>query len=194
MGPVKALVFALFVVAASHFSGHVSESTRMIQAKSVEAPSPNHLLLEALETDSGVGGTNQFVFLRVFSDQTVEFHPKRSQDLRKTPVVHEKIPQADIDRIQSLLAQDDVAKLSKVFSSTFTPIDFYWTLDFKIPRGTRIQQVKLVNFSPQMAKRNNKPYSEGLLKLACTVLILRQDMQAETPDLRKDCQDFVPTK
>lgn len=85
-------------------------------------------------------------------------------------------------------------KLPKMFKSTYTPIDFYWTLDFNIPRDRQIQQIKLVNFYPEMAKENSKPYPEALPKLICTVLILRQDLQAETSDLREACRDLISTK
>ena len=78
--------------------------------------------------------------------------------------------------------------------STFTPIDFNWTLDFSIPRSTRNQEIKVVNFYPSMAKQKNKPYPEALIRLACTVWAVRKKFPTEMPDLTEDCQDFVVKK
>jgi len=151
------------------------------------------LLITVLETDSGVGGgaPNQFVFLRVFSDRTVEFHSKRNQDIKREPVKVTQLSETDTQNILMLLAREDVKKLPRTFESPYTPIDFSWTLDFAIPRGTTSQQIHLVNFSPAKSKEYNKPYPEALLRLACTVLGVRQDFQAQTPDLRNVCNDFV---
>ena len=155
------------------------------------AARPRTLIMEIRETDSGVGGTNQFVFLRIFSDRTVELHPKRSQDIKKNRVTDGEISQRQWGTILTLLAREDVKNLPSTFRSTYTPIDFSWTLDMKIPRGTGGQQIKLVNFYPEMAKQNNKPYPEALLKLACTVLVLRQGLNAETPYSEERCRNFV---
>ena len=96
---------------------------------------PKTLVMEIRETDSGVGGTNQFVFLRIFSDRTVELHLKRSQDIKKNRVTDGEISQGQLDTILTLLAREDVKNLPSTFRSTYTPIDFNWTLDMKIPRG-----------------------------------------------------------
>jgi hypothetical protein len=152
---------------------------------------PKTLVMEIRETDSGVGGTNQFVFLRIFSDRTVELHSKRSQDIKKNRVTDGEISQGQLDTILTLLAREDVKSLPSTFRSTYTPIDFNWTLDMKIPRGAGGQQIKLVNFYPEMAKQNNKPYPEALLRLACTVLALRQSLNADTPYSEERCRNFV---
>jgi hypothetical protein len=78
-----------------------------------------------------------------------------------------------------------------MFRSTYTPIDFNWALDMKIPRGARVQQIKLVNFYPAMAKQNNKPYPDALLRLTCGVLGLRKSLNAETPYSKEECTGVV---
>src|SRR5262249_18017259 len=129
--------------------------------------SPKQLLLEVLQTDSGVGGTNQFVYLRVFSDCSVEFHAKRNQDLKRDRVSHEKISPEDKDALLKVLAREDVEGLPGRFPSTYTPIDFNWTLDFLIPRSNEAQKIKVINFYPRMATQNNQPYPEALVRLVC---------------------------
>src|ERR1700730_8657798 len=69
------------------------------------AARPRTLIMEIRETDSGVGGTNQFVFLRIFSDRTVELHPKRSQDIKKNRVTDGEISQRQLGTILTLLAR-----------------------------------------------------------------------------------------
>jgi hypothetical protein len=145
--------------------------------------SSKQLVLEVLQTDSGVGGTNQFVYLRVFSDRSVEFNPKRNQELKKDRVSRAQISSEDMDSTLKLLASEDVDNLPSIFRSTFTPIDFYWTLDFSIARGTHSHKIKVVNFSPGMAKQNNKPYPEALVRLVCTVWAVRKNFPIEMPDL-----------
>jgi len=83
-------------------------------------PSPRRLVLEVLQTDSGVGGTNQFVYVRVFSDGLVEYHPKRVQDLRKQRASQGQISKEDLDAIAGVLARKDVAVLPPRFKSTFS--------------------------------------------------------------------------
>ena len=153
--------------------------------------SPKQLVLEILMTESGVGGTNQLVFLRIFSNGTVQFHPKRGQDLNKTHVSQADISRAQLNSIAGLLEEEDVKNLPSTFRSTYTPIDFNWVLDMNIPRGPKVQQIKLINFYPATAKQNKKPYPEALLRLACTVLALRNGLNAETPYSEEECRGFV---
>jgi hypothetical protein len=164
--------------------------------KSVAVPglSSKQLVLEVLQTDSGVGGTNQFVYLRVFSDRSVEFHPKRNQELKRERVSRAQISEEDMNATVNVLTRKDVAELPSLFKSTYIPIDFYWTLDFTIPKGAKSQKISVVNFYPQMAKQNNKPYPEALVRLVCTVWAVRKDFKTEMPDLSEDCRDFVVKK
>jgi hypothetical protein len=156
-----------------------------------QVPSSKKMLLEVLETDQGVGGTNQFVFLRVFSNRAVEFHARQSQSLKKDRVIRGEISETQMKSVVGLLGDEDLQRLPRTFKTTYTPIDFYWTLDFKIPRGTQVQQVRLVNFYPAMAVQNHKPYPKALLRLACSVLALRRDLKAEASDQDEACKGFV---
>ena len=191
------VVFGLLVVATPCCYQQSSEEARANnEIKSVVARglSPKRLLLEVVQTDSGVGGTNHFVYLRVFSDRSVEFHPKRNQELKRERVSRARITDEDMDSAVKVLAREDVADLPGIFGGTFTPLDFYWTLDFTIPRGAQSQKIKVVNFSPGMAKRNNKPYPEALVRLVCAVWAVRKDFPTQMPDLSGDCQDLVAKK
>jgi hypothetical protein len=185
------VVLGLLVLVTSCFSQQRNEGTA---SDAANRHSPKQLLLEVLQTDSGVGGTNQFVYLRIFSDRSVEFHPKRNQELKRESVSQAHISEGDFDATVKVLARDDVAELSQNFTSTYTPIDFYWTFDFTIPRGTRNQKMRVVNFYPSMAKQNNKPYPEALMRLVCTAWAIRRDFPTEMPDLSGDCQQFALKK
>ncbi|HWY44748.1 MAG TPA: hypothetical protein VNX66_14720 [Candidatus Sulfotelmatobacter sp.] len=182
------VVLGFLVLVASCFSQQRNEG---IASDAANRQSPKQLLLEVLQTDSGVGGTNQFVYLRIFSDRSVEFHPKRNQELKRESVSRAHISEGDFDATVKVLARDDVAELSQNFRSTYTPIDFYWTLDFTIPRGTRNQKTRVVNFYPSMAEQNNKPYPEALMRLVCTAWAIGQEFPTEMPDLSGDCHQFA---
>ena len=152
------------------------------------------LLLEVLETDSGVSGTHQFVYIRIFRDGLVEYHPKRSQELKKERVTQAHISEEDLASTAKMLAREDVTALPSTFESTFVPIDFYWTLDFAIPRATQSQRIKVVNFSTAMAVRNNKTYPEALVRLVCAAWTVRTRFSTETPNISGDCRGFVGQK
>ena len=175
----------------SHEQAAANNEMKSVAARGL---SSKQLVLEVLQSDSGVGGTNQFVYLRVFADRSVEFNPKRNQELKRDRVSRAQISSEDMDSTAKVLAREDVANLPSVFRSTFTPIDFNWTLDFSIPRGTHNQKIKVANFSPGMAKQNNKPYPGALVRLVCTVWAVRKNFPTEMPDLREDCRDFVVEK
>ena len=149
------------------------------------------LVFEVFETDWGVGGTNQLVYLRTYSDGCVEYHPKRSQELKRDRVSHGEISEDELNATTKVLAQEDIAKLPRVFRSTFTPIDSSWTLDFGISRGTQVQRIKVVNFSPAMAMQKNKTNPEALVRLVCAAWAVRLHFKAETPDLSEDCRGFA---
>jgi len=192
------VVFGLLALATPCCSQQSREDARanneMKSSVAARGPSSKQMVLEVIQTDSGVGGTNHFVYLRVFSDRSVEFNPKRNQELKRDRVSRAQIPGEDMDSTAKVLASEDVANLPSIFRSTFTPIDSYWTLDFSIPRGTHNQKIKVVNFSPGMAKQNNKPYPEALIRLVCTVWAVRKNFPTEMPDLSENCQDFVVKK
>jgi hypothetical protein len=153
--------------------------------------SPNKLLLEVLETDLGIGGTNQFVYVRVFSDGSIEYHPKRFQDLRKQHASQGKISKEDLDAIAGVLTRKDVAELPSLFKSTYVPIDSYWDLDFTIPRSGETQKIQVVNFSPTKAIENKKAYPQPLVRLVCAAWGVRKLFSTEMPDLSQHCQQFV---
>lgn len=153
--------------------------------------SSTRLVFEVLETNSGVHGTTQLVYIRVFSDRSVEYHPKRSQELRRDRVSLGEISEDELNITARVLAREDVAKLPPVFKSTFTPKDFNWTLDLGIPRGTEVQRITVANFSPAMAVRNNKTYPVALVRLVCAAWAARTHLTTETPDLSKDCREFA---
>lgn len=124
-------VLGLLVLVASCSS----QQSRKGAADAVNGQSPKQLLLEVLQTDSGVGGTNQFVYLRVFSDRSTEFHPKRNLELKREGVSRGLISEEDMDATLKVLAREDVAELPTSFRSTYTPVDFNWTLDFTKSKG-----------------------------------------------------------
>ena len=154
---MRACILAVFglVVAVIPVCSRQNDKQSSNSEKSLDS-SPKKLLLEVLETDSGIGGTNQFVYVRVFSDGSIEYHPKRFQDLKKQHPSQGKISKENLDAIAGVLTLKDVAELPSLFKSTYVPIDFYWDLDFTIPRGSETQKIQVVNFSPTKAIENTK--------------------------------------
>ena len=63
----------------------------------------------------------------------------------------------------------------------------------KIPRGSAVQRIKVVNSYPEMARENNKLYPDALVRLTCSVIAVRRDLKAVAPYPEKDCHDFVET-
>jgi hypothetical protein len=147
------------------------------------------LLLEVLQTHIAVpNGANQSVFLRIFSDRSVEFHPERNQDVKKDRISRGQISQEELDATIRVLSREDVAELPGIFESSF------WILDFTVPRDTQSQKIRVVNFSRAMAQKNNKPYPEALVRLVCIAWAVRKNLQLEWPNLTDDCRDFAQKK
>jgi hypothetical protein len=182
------VAFGLLVLVTACFS---QQRQKGATSDVADKKPPKVLLLEVLETYSGVGGTNQFVYLRVFSDRSVEFHPSRNQKLKRDRVSRAQITELGINAIVQTIAREDVAQLPHNFSSTFTPVDFNSILEFTIPRGTERQKIRVVNFYPSMAKQKKKDYPEALVRLVCTSWAIRQGFSTETPDLNEECQNFA---
>ena len=112
------IVFGLLAMATSCCSQQSREKAAVnneMRNIATRGPSPKQLLLEVFQTNSGVGGTNQFVYLRVFSDRSVEFHPKRNQELKRDLVSRAQISGEDLDSTVKVLAREDVASLPSVF-------------------------------------------------------------------------------
>jgi len=180
---VFGLLFSMHAVCSPQSRGQATSGGKQ--------SSPRKLVLEVLETDWGVGGTNQSVYVRVFSDRSVEYHPKRSQELKTQRVSRGQLAEGQLEATSNVLTREDVAALPSLFESTFTPKDFYWTLDFTIPRGSQSQRIKVVNFSPDTAVQNKKGYPEALVRLVCAAWTLRKQFPTEIVDLSRDCQGFV---
>lgn len=144
-----------------------------------------------METDNGVGGTNRFVYARLFSDGSVEYHPRGSQDIKKDRVSKGQVSEEEFNAVMETLVRADIKALPKYFATTYTPKDFYWTLDFRILRGPESQFIKVVNFYPPMAKQNRKPYPEALIRLVCTAWRIRESFTKEQADLSGNCSGFV---
>jgi hypothetical protein len=194
MGRFLAAATSVLLIAAAGclHTGNKDSTSQKLAQSSAGPNTSKKLILEILETDYGVGRMNHhFVFLRIFSDRTVELHSKRGQDIKNARVSRGEVSQAQLDMILALVEREDVKNLPTTFRSTHTPIDFNWVLDFKIPRGQQTQQITLVNFSSEMARQNNKPYPEALMRLTCSVSRLRRDLKAETFYSGEECEQFV---
>jgi hypothetical protein len=154
-----------------------------------QAP-PTKLVLEVIATKFDIGPSEKYLYLAIYSDRSVEFQamgPAWSD--KPSPTKLKKIlTQGDFARLESLLNQPSLLNLKPKYPSRWDVIDAGTSWDITLPHTQSQQKVEVVAFDPEEARRSHRYYPDALVKLGCTIELLRNDVTGDQAKLLSECK------
>ena len=158
-------------------------------AQSASPGSRTDAILEVTGTVTGWGGDNRYVYLRVLSDGTAECEPVRHE----VPIIKKTLSPTQFTRIKAVLSQRNVARLGDKYETNFATVDdgSYWTIE--IQRPIQPQFIRVVGFTPGLAKILKHPYPGGLVTLGCSIEKLRTVVTGEPNLPHSECAPVLGT-
>ena len=137
------------------------------------------LILEVMNRHFTVGRKIRSVYLRVYSDGTAECHTVKytgdETDDGPDIVKQKTLAPGELQSLEAVLYNPELLQVKKRYGLTHPVVDSWMEWDIKVPHGWRKEKIKVLNFSPASARKENQPYPPALLKLGCLIWKLRND-------------------
>jgi hypothetical protein len=138
------------------------------------------LILEVMNRHFTVGRKIRSVYLRVYSDGTAECHTVKytgdETDDGPDIVKQKTLAPVELQSLEAVLHNPELLQVEKKYGLMYTVIDSWMEWDIRVPHGWHKEKIKVLNFSPASARKENHPYPPALLKLGCLIWKLRNDV------------------
>jgi hypothetical protein len=158
-------------------------------AKSESSP---RVILEVINRHFTMGHKIPSVYLRLFSDGTAECHTVRYTGDEAEIVKKEKLSQAELGRLESLIDTPELLNVKKRYELMHAVVDSWMEWNINVPHKGGAQKIQVLNFSPGSAREKNQPYPDALVKLGCSIWKLRHEVYGDEPDyLNNDCKEAL---
>jgi hypothetical protein len=153
------------------------------------------VILEVTATDFQIGPEQDYLYLRVFSDHSAEAQTlKRKTMLDKAVLVDSKtkLTQDEFTKIQHLIDEPEILKLDALYRQRIGDVlDVFTSWRIKIQHPEHLQELVVIAFAPQGARRRHRPYPQPLVKLGCTIEKVRSETIGEKADLDDECKKIL---
>jgi hypothetical protein len=153
------------------------------------------VVLEVIATHTTVENENTYVYLRVFSDKTAECQSSKHSNVEKQelPTIKRKLTRDEFIRIKSVVSDPKLATLGPKYETRYAIVDSSTEWTIKIQRPGDPQTIRVLEFSPGLARTTKHPYPDALVKLGCSIQKLRADVSGESILLDYECQRVLGT-
>jgi hypothetical protein len=151
---------------------------------------PAELILEVIGTRFGIGPSEKYLYLAIYSDLSAEFQVLGpvNPDKASSTKLKGTLTRADFARVESLLNQPSVFNLKSKYPSRLDVIDAGTSWEITIQHTQRQQKVEIVAFDPEEARKSHRHYPDALMKLGCTIKLLRNDVTRAQAKLQDECK------
>jgi hypothetical protein len=139
------------------------------------------IILQVINKHCTMGRTIPSLYLRVFSNGTVECHKVKYASDDADLVRTKTLTTEEVGNLVTLLASPELAQGKRRYESMYQIIDSWMEWDIKVPHGSHSQAIQVLNFDPLAAEENNRPYPDALLQLGCSIRKLRTDVYGDEP-------------
>jgi len=140
-------------------------------------PSPK-LILEVINRHFTVGRKIRSVYLRVYSNGMAECHTEKYWD--EADVVKRKmLGPGELQRLRAVLDNPELSHVSKNYGLMYPVIDSWMEWEIRVPHGWHMEDIKVLNFAPEAARRKNQAYSRAVLHLGCSIWKLRNEVYGD---------------
>jgi hypothetical protein len=154
------------------------------------------VILEVKNKHFTVGRKIPSVYLRVFSDRSVECHSLKYTGDEVDIVKKKTLTPDEFERVRALVDQPELLNVRKRYGLMRTVVDSWMEWDIKLQHAGRVQNITVAAFSPRSARGRNRPYPDALVKLGCSISTLRDEVCSYEPgyQLRDECEEALQNR
>jgi hypothetical protein len=160
------------------------------------ATAPTQTLIEVITTHTAPETEHNYVYLRVFTDGTAKGQPSAPSNAKNAgpTILRKNLSQDEFTRIKSVAHEPALAKVGSKYETKYGVVDSWTEWKIELRRSGQTQTIRVMQFSPGLAKTMKHPYPEALVKLGCAVKKTRADVFGELPSLDYECAKVLGAK
>lgn len=149
------------------------------------------LILEVINSHFTVGEKIPSIYLRTYSDGTVECHTIKYWN-ETDSVKKSKLTKQELQQLKTELNNPELPQIKKTYGLVYPVIDSWMEWDIRIPRDSGNEEITVRNFSPVGAREKNQPYPDALVKLGCTIWKIRKEVYGDESYFGNDeCKEVL---
>ncbi len=153
------------------------------------------MVLEVIATHTTMESEATYVYLRVFSDRTAECQSSKHSNAenKELATVKKTLTQNEFIRTKAMVSDPKLATLGLKYETRYAVVDSSTEWVIKIQRPGEPQTIRILEFSPGLARTMKHPYPDALVKLGCSIKKLRADVSGESILFDYECQRVLGT-
>jgi hypothetical protein len=161
-------------------------------------PSKAKPLVDVIATEYHIGPEQDYLYLRVDPDHIVEAQIVNRKHLFDRAVianVKKRLTPEQYGAVQSAINDPGVFKLDPLYRQRLGGVlDDFTSWKIQLRTAGKPKEIQLVAFTPDEARKRNRPYPEALLKLGCTIEQIRSEVTGENAELDDECLRVLKAK
>ncbi len=142
---------------------------------STKSEAPPRIILEVINKHFTIGLKIPSVYLRAFSDGTVECHTVRYTGHEADIVKRNTLTPDELSTVRAILENQELLDVKKRYELVNPVIDSWMEWDIAVPHNSGTERIRVLNFSPGSAWETNTPYPDALGRLGCSIWKLRYE-------------------
>jgi hypothetical protein len=147
------------------------------------------ILLDVMNTHFTVGRKIPSMYLRIFSDHTVECESLAHTREKSGIVTKRVLTPEEFEAVRNAVDQPELLKVQRRYDLTHPVFDSWMEWDIKVRRAGGGQEINLAGFDPGYAEESAQPYPDALVRLGCSISKLRDKVCGDEPAWRRaDCE------
>jgi hypothetical protein len=186
------LVVGLLMSLAESASRFEANARMTASLRAPQTASTASVILEVTATDFQIGPQQDYLYLRVFSDHRAEAQTLERKTMFDKAVLLDsktRLTQDEFTEIQHLTDEPEILKLDSLYRQRIGDVlDVFTSWKIKIPHAEHMQELVVVAFAPEEARRRHRPYPEPLVKLGCTIERVRSETVGEGASFDEECK------
>jgi hypothetical protein len=142
-----------------------------------------------------VGRKIPSVYLRIFSDHTVECEPLAHAGKKSGVVTKGVLTPEEFEAVRVVIDEPGLLKVQRRYELMHPVFDSWMEWDIKVQHADGVHEISVVGFDPGYAKESARPYPDALVRLGCSISKLRDKVCGDELAWRRtDCETALKNK
>jgi hypothetical protein len=153
------------------------------------------VLLEVMNTFFTVGRKIPSVYLRIFSDHTVECESLAHAEGKSGVVTKRVLTPEEFEPVRVVIDEPELLKVQRRYELMHPVFDSWTEWEIKVQHADGVQHISVANFSPESTRGPSQPYPDALVMLGCSISRLRNDVCGDELEWRsRNCGKVLQGK
>jgi hypothetical protein len=149
------------------------------QGQEIVVPTKTNLVVEVIATDSQIHTRMKYVYLRAFSDGTVEYHDPLHVDLFEPTLNRRKMSAEQLSRLKKMLSEPEMSKLNGEYhGGQGVDTSLRWDVTIATPSGARTFTIWNFTYGFVHGLLPGRPIAEPARRVGCAVEDIAKQVRA----------------